>query len=376
MSARSYTRRQLMAKAPVPLEKQYLTFKALESGTFTLSQNAVSYSLDEGVTWNTLAAGTASPSVPAGKTIMWKGTITPNSTTGVGTFSATGSFNVLGNAMSLLFGDNFARVKTLSGKTGAFYNLFLNNGKLVSAENLSLPALTMVQNGYQSMFQSCTSLTTAPQLPATTLGGSNCYNRMFYGCTSLVTAPELPATKLTQNCYVGMFQGCTSLVTAPSVLPATALTQYCYQSMFQSCTSLTTAPQLLATSLGNYCCHNMFYGCTSLTTTPSVLLATTLEHCCYDSMFYNCTSLTTAPELPATTIKASATYCYDSMFRGCTKLNYIKAMFTAIPSSSCTHNWVYGVASSGTFVKNSAATWNVSGANGVPTGWTVQTADE
>lgn len=363
-------------KAPVPLEKQYLTFKALESGTFTLSLNAVSYSLDEGVTWNILSAGTESPNVPAGKTIMWKGTITPSSTTGVGTFSATGSFNVWGNAMSLLFGDNFARVKTLSNKTGAFYNLFLNNGKLVSAEKLSLPALTMVKDGYRSMFQGCSNLVYPPKLPATTLGGSNCYNHMFYGCTSLVTAPELPATKLTQNCYVGMFQGCTSLVTAPSVLPATALTQYCYQSMFQGCTSLTTTPQLSATSLGNYCCQKMFYGCTNLTTAPSVLLATTLERCCYDSMFYNCTSLMTAPELPATTIKTSATYCYESMFRGCTKLNYIKAMFTAIPNSNCTHNWVYGVASSGTFVKNSAATWDVRGVHGIPNNWTVQTADE
>ena len=34
------------------------------------------------------------------------------------------------------------------------------------------------------MFRNCTSLTTAPVLPATTLEG-NCYTRMFQGCTSL-----------------------------------------------------------------------------------------------------------------------------------------------------------------------------------------------
>jgi hypothetical protein len=34
---------------------------------------------------------------------------------------------------------------------------------------------------------------------------------MFRGCTSLTTAPELPATTLASNCYHGMFQGCTSL---------------------------------------------------------------------------------------------------------------------------------------------------------------------
>ena len=37
----------------------------------------------------------------------------------------------------------------------------------------------------------------------------------------------------------GMFSGCTSLTTAPE-LPATTLAAYCYQSTFSGCTSLTT----------------------------------------------------------------------------------------------------------------------------------------
>ena len=37
-------------------------------------------------------------------------------------------------------------------------------------------------------------------------------------------------------------------------------------------------------------------------------------------------------------------------------------------------NWVSGVATTGTFVKNSAATWTTTGVNGVPSGWTIQTA--
>ena len=61
------------------------------------------------------------------------------------------------------------------------------------------------------------------------------------------------------------------------------------------------------------------------------------------------------------------------MFVDCSNLNYIKAMFTTEPSTSYTRNWVRNVAASGTFVKNSAATWDVSGKNGIPTGWTVET---
>ena len=53
---------------------------------------------------------------------------------------------------------------------------------------------------YSGMFQNCRSLTTAPELPATTLA-SSCYNSMFSLCESLTTAPELPATTLADGCY-------------------------------------------------------------------------------------------------------------------------------------------------------------------------------
>ena len=34
----------------------------------------------------------------------------------------------------------------------------------------------------------------------------------------------------------------------------------------------------------------------------------------------------------------------------------------------------YFLDETGTFVKNSAATWNVTGVNGIPSGWTITTA--
>jgi hypothetical protein len=49
-------------------------------------------------------------------------------------------------------------------------------------------------------------------------------------------------------------------------------------------------------------------------------------------------------------------------------------MFTTKPTTSNTVDWVKNVAETGTFVKNSAAEWNVTGFIGVPEGWTVQTA--
>lgn len=117
------------------------------------------------------------------------------------------------------------------------------------------------------------------------------------------------------HCYTNMFSGCANLTTAPE-LPATTLADYCYSDMFNHCTSLTTAPELPATTLAPYCYFYMFTSCTSLTTAPA-LPATTLAQNCYSGMFYGCTNLTTAPELPAITLAQS---CYDNMFNGCTKL--------------------------------------------------------
>jgi hypothetical protein len=102
------------------------------------------------------------------------------------------------------------------------------------------------------MFEGCTSLTTSPELPATTLATS-CYSDMFYGCTSLVSVPTiLPATTLVGDCYYNMFYGCTSLVTAPA-LPATTLAQHCYRNIFRDCTSLNYI-KCLATDISATSC--------------------------------------------------------------------------------------------------------------------------
>lgn len=309
---------------------------------------------------------------------------------------STASFEIEGNIMSLIYGDDFTNNLTISSDY-TFTGLFRDCANLVSAENLILPATTLTSYCYQEMFNGCTSLTTAPVLPATTLAYS-CYDRMFKGCTSLTTAPELPATTLYYECYAYMFEGCASLTTAPKELPATTLESYCYQGMFKGCTSLTiapkelpattlydkcyasmfegcaslkTAPELPATTLADNCYSSMFKGCASLTTAPSALPATTLANSCYSDMFWNCTSLTTAPELPATTL---IKYCYQGMFCNCTSLNYIKCLAIDISKTNCTQNWAANVASNGTFVKNPNMTSWTTGTDGIPTGWTVQNA--
>lgn len=353
---------------PKDYSKKYLTFRALEDGTFSLgfSTNDLQYSIDYGTTWITLTAGTNTPTVTKGNKILWKASgLTPTSSVGIGTFSSTGKFDVEGNIMSLVEGDNFVGITTMSDYQFRF--LFDGCTNLVNAKHLILPATTLAEECYDSMFRNCTSLTTAPELPATTLV-TYCYGSMFEGCTSLTTAPELPAMTLGNYCYQYMFKGCTSLTTTP-VLPSTTLAKYCYSGMFFKCTSLIIAPELLAITLASNCYDNMFNGCTSLTTAPE-LPATTLVDSCYYRMFQNCSSLTTAPVLPATTLVNS---CYSYMFRDCTNLSKITCLATDISADECTKYWVSNVASTGTFTKAASMTWPT-GAQGIPTGWTVQTA--
>lgn len=147
-----------------------------------------------------------------------------------------------------------------------------------------------------------------------------------------------------------------------------------FKLLFWKCKGMVSARNLAltATALATGCYEDMFADCTSLTTAPKVLPATTLAERCYYGMFSGCTSLTAAPTICATTMASNACAI---MFERCSSLNYIKAMFITPPSETYTYSWVAGVASSGTFVKNSAATWTTTGVNGVPIGWTIQYAN-
>ena len=242
-------------------------------------------------------------------------------------------------------------IGTLSSfRNGCFYRLFEGNSYLTDASKLILPWKTMKEKCYEGMFRGCSSLTIAPKLPATTLA-RKCYYAMFGGCSSLIKAPELPATTLAENCYDGMFTSCISLTNAPA-LPATTLANYCYSFMFNGCSSLTKAPELPATTLEGACYYGMFYKCTSLTKAP-VLLAKKLT-------YYK-----TGP---------STFGCYNRMFYGCTSLNYIKMLSEDNIDWQYTQGWVKDVAPTGTFIKSEKSTIEIGSVDGIPTGWTVETA--
>ena len=127
-----------------------------------------------------------------------------------------------GDIRTLLDWENY---KTVNTQDACFIYLFDGCKVLTSAPDL--PGTTLAEDCYYFMFQNCTSLKVAPALPATQLA-NDCYCGMFYRCTSLETAPELPATNLPSNCYNGMFNGCRKLMSFTLLVPKTSISNYPY----------------------------------------------------------------------------------------------------------------------------------------------------
>lgn len=146
--------------------------------------------------------------------------------------------------------------------------------------------------------------------------------------------------------------------------------QYAFMGLFYSNPNLIEVADnvLTADTMSLSCYRRMFQSCTGLIKPPSILPAMNLEQYCYRDMFRGCSAMTEAPILPATTLKG---YCYSYMYYYCSALAKITALFPTLSPTTATNTWVTGVAKSGTFVKAANATWTTSGANGVPSGWTI-----
>ena len=234
----------------------YVTFKAEAEQKFKMttyggySISGLQYSVNGG-DWKTVVAG--GEGVTFGGTngdLRLRGTNIKGTASGLNAYSTitfTNDVNVTctGDIRTLLDWRNYSTVNTKNAK-------------------------------FCKLFNGCSVLTSAPDLPATTLG-YYCYFKMFEGCTSLTSAPELKATALADYCYFSMFRGCTSLTSAPK-LTATELTYYCYSNMFYNCTKLSTVTMLAPSdqiSKATSCCDNWLYNAgTDKTVTSRTLIVT------------------------------------------------------------------------------------------------------
>lgn len=197
--------------------QDYLTFRVLTTGVIKWAAfgsgytRTIEYSINDG-TWTSITSTTSGVSIPVNVDDVVRFRGTNNTYAGSksnysGFEGSTANFDIEGNIMSLIYGDNFANQSTMSG-TYNFCSIF-KKATVVSAENLVLPTTTLTNYCYRAMFSLCPVIVTAPALPATSLA-QGCYWYMFEGC-GITTAPELLATTLVRECYGYMFTQCTSL---------------------------------------------------------------------------------------------------------------------------------------------------------------------
>lgn len=165
-------------------EQKYLIIEPLEDGRiyfYPESGDFIDYYRIDGGSWRGIYLANPVIDVIKGQIIEIKG----NRLSGqrVGQFEIKIPVKLSGNCLSLLFGDNASRQTDISMYQWCFTLLFASC-KIVEVSDNFLPATSLSNNCYDSMFKNCSDLIKAPRLPATALA-EYCYDSMFYGCTSL-----------------------------------------------------------------------------------------------------------------------------------------------------------------------------------------------
>ena len=151
----------------IDYSKKYFTIQSLEDNntiTFTkYNQNSNKITADKPIqyskdltTWNNISFVTDNSSqivLNSGEKLYLKGT---NSAYGelisgfymsAANIQSSGNIDVMGNIMSLIYGDNFENNSTISSNR-TFTNLFRNNNKLTNAKDLVLPTMSLTTGCY------------------------------------------------------------------------------------------------------------------------------------------------------------------------------------------------------------------------------------
>ncbi len=292
----------------------YVTFTAEKAQKFMMKTNGnynisgLEYSVNFG-DWTTVEANKEVTFGGTNGDLRLRGTNTDGTASALDKYSTitfTDSYVPVactGDIRTLLDWDNYTTVNT---ENAMFINLFENCSVLTSAPEL--PATSLAYNCYYCMFLGCKNLKSAPKLPAKALA-NQCYAYMFARCTNLKTAPELPAEVLANQCYDSMFLGCKNLKTAPK-LPAKTSQMYCYVSMFSGCTNLKSA-ELSIEFLYLGCCGSMFYNCTNLSSVT--MLAPSKAITLSDRLDYWLNNAGTDPSVKNRTLKVQDKAAYEAL---------------------------------------------------------------
>ena len=415
---------------------KYLTFDVVADGDIYWNKSGTNSNIPSrtieynknGAGWVSITPDQNTPafSVVTGDVVQFRGdNVSYGNSYGADTFqNSTAQIKVSGNIMSLIDSDDFANLTTLTGSynfnymfsragvvdimdlelpattlTDNCYNsLFSVNGNLHGVPSGFLPATVMASSCYMAMFSQCDlytvpsdllpatvlasscyagmlgynfNLTNCPNLPATTLA-SSCYGTFCASDRSITTTPNLPATQSANGAYQSMFSGCSGITTVGTISLTDASSTNACKGMFSGCSSITTIPQINMSDLsGEFSCEQMFYQCTQLQSSPISTITAVGQRGCYQ-MYYGCTALTNPPVIRTGGFENNLAF-YNT-FRLCSNLDHLTYLSTDTLSSNHT-DWLRQVKSSGVFTGIDGVNYT-RGNSGVPTNWTLQTSTD
>ena len=328
------------------INPDYLCFTALDDNTeFTFTKYinlpnttipSISYSLDGGDTWTEVAMSgsgnediVTTPAVNAGGKVLWKAEAGrfALATDKYSTFTANGRFNVSGNIMSLLYGDNHYDKTDTRAYSYTFGSLFRDSVNLIDASQLKLPTGRLNAGDLLGLFRGCTSLVHGAPLYAPNIPDSCCY-WMYYGCTSMTEMPTIAATSMLKDngdpCNYGLyyaFYNCSNMEGEVKLNIVGDVGQQVLDACFSNCSKITSADLAFNGALGKMALRGAFVGCTLL------------SH-----------------------VKCLATSFYDD----------------GTAANGSLYNWMNNVSRTGTFIQASGVTWP-RGKSGIPDNWTIET---
>ena len=297
---------------------------------------------------------------------------------------------------NLKFGTNspFALYMGVSGSTKAYYGtteVFPGGGTEYSKEYLTFEILT---GGTISWMAGSATIATATtrctlsysknygpwtEIVATTGGTAISVNAgdsvRFQGNTKGTSAKNDTGNYCTFSggtAYFNVSGNIMSLAKASNFENAT-LDQYDtetgnFKSLFAWSNAVNAENLYLPNATMNFQYRNLFRYSAALVSAPNMENIDTLASYAFMNAFQDCVSLTGATMPSAANL---TTRCYEYMFSGCTNFAYAKCLAYNNITNTNVQMFLFGVASTGTFVKHPDATWPRTVSGGVPDLWTV-----
>lgn len=211
---------------------------------------------------------------------------------------------------------------------GSMKSMFEECTALVGA--LDMPSVTSIgTQGMERAYKGCTALASSHDMPLLTSIGSSGMREAFTGDVSLSNAIGMPLlSSADNNALYAAYEGCTGLSSSVDLCMLKNMGSYALKEMFKDSGVSTIVGNIGGVSYG--CCMSMFEGCEGITSIPDGYLHLDTKEHCYERMFANCTNLQNIAALA----DSAADYSCKEMYKGCTSLVDVNVSTTTLGAYS------------------------------------------